>query len=164
MKIYVDSREKWAHDGSADRHIRDWFDRHEVEWEVKKLDCGDYMLEDDDGNVKPLSVDRKKDLQELAGNLLNPNDKARFWREVKRARQTGVRLIILCEQGGGIKTYKDVVRWKPAYGRATGKGVADAIFRLQVSYGVPVLFCDKRSTARRIVEILRGKLEDNDEL
>ena len=158
MKIYVDSREKWTHDGSTDTHIRRYLEKHSIEWEVKKLDCGDYMLP-----CKNVSVDRKQNLDELATNLLNPNDKARFWREVRRARETGIRLIILCEHGGAIRAFRDVKSWRSKYGRVTGKSLSEAIFRLFMAYGVPVLFCDKRSTGRRIIEILNEELDKTDE-
>lgn len=152
MKIYVDSREHWTHPGSTDTHIRRYLESHQIEWEVRKLDCGDYMLP---GGT--ISIDKKRDLQELAGNLLNPNDKGRFWREVRRARETGVKLVILCEHGGAIKAFSDVKKWKSRYGRVTGKSLSDAIFRLYMAYGVPVMYCDKRSTARRIMEILESE-------
>ena len=147
--VICDTRER------KNEHVLAYFDRHGIEYEIRKLDCGDYMLPG--GTV---SVDRKQDLQELAGNLLNPNDKGRFWREVRRARETGVKLVILCEHGGQIKAFSDVKRWKSRYGKATGKSLSDAIFRLYVAYGVPVMYCDKRSTGRRIIEILGGEIGD----
>ena len=153
--LYVDSREHWTHPGSTDTHIRRYLERHQIEYEVRKLDCGDYMDPDRPG----ISVDRKADLSELAMNLLNPNDKGRFWREVRRARETGVKLVILCEHGGQIKGFQDVKKWKSRYGKATGKSLSDAIFRLYMAYGVQVLYCDKRSTGRRIIEILNGEEE-----
>lgn len=148
--VICDSREK------KNAHVLEYFDRHGIEYEIRKLDCGDYMLP---GGT--ISIDKKKDLQELAGNLLNPNDKARFWREVRRARETGVKLVILCEHGGAIKAFSDVKKWKSRYGRVTGKSLSDAIFRLYMAYGVPVLYCDKRSTGKRIMEILEGKDADD---
>lgn len=153
MKIYVDSREKWTHDGSTDTHLSRYFEKHGIKWEVKKLDCGDYMIPG--GNI---SVDRKRSLDELATNLLNPNDKARFWREVRRARETGVKLVILCEHGGKIKTFNDVKTWKSKFSRVTGRSLSDAIFKLYMAYSVPVMFCDKRSTGKRIMEILEGEI------
>lgn len=154
--LIVDSREHWTHEGSNDTHIRRYLESHNIEWAVQKLDCGDYMDTDRPG----ISVDRKQDLQELAMNLLNPNDKGRFWREIRRARETGVKLVILCEHGGPIRGFGDVKSWKSRYGKVTGKSLSDAIFRLYTAYSVPVVFCDKRSTARRIIEILEGKNSD----
>lgn len=151
MKILIDTRDK----EHAIRGIIAYFDRHGIEWERRKLDTGDYMLEGHPERV----VDRKQSLQELAHNMLSA-DRARFYREIRRAREQGIELTILCEHGG-IRDLKDVAKWKPRFGKASGRSLADAIFRLEIGYGVPVLYCDPRSTGRRIVEILSLTGEEN---
>ena len=148
MKIYVDSREK----PQAIVRILAYFDKHGIEWEKKKLDIGDYMMDGQPG----LIVDRKQSLQEIATNLLSP-DKRRFYNEVRKAHDDGVRLVILCEHGGEIRTFNDIRNWKNKYGQVTGRKLQDAVFSLEMAYHVPVLFCDKRSTGRRIIEILTEK-------
>ena len=147
MKIWIDTREK----PQAIRNIIAYFDKNNIEWVKAKLDTGDYMVE---GHPE-LVVDRKQSLSEISHNLLSP-DRGRFYREVRRARAFGIRLVILCEHGG-IHGLEDVKKWAPKYGQVTGRALADAIFRLEIGYGVPTLFCDKRSTGRRIVEILKGE-------
>lgn len=153
LKIICDSREKWTQSGSDDRHIPDWFSKHGIEWEVRKLDCGDYMI---DGQPE-IVVDRKKSLDELATNLMNRSDSARFWREVRRAHAQHIRLVILCECGGQIKTINDVPKWKSRFGPVTGRRLVNEMIRLELSYGVTWCFCDKRSTGRLITEILTGE-------
>lgn len=148
--IIADSREQ------TNQHILKYFERHEIPYTVHKLDVGDYAVEGNDA----VRVERKKNLSELAHNLLS-NDKARFYREIRRAREQGIRLVILCEQGG-IHGLEDVGKWKPKYGKVTGKSLADAIFRLEIAYSVPVLYCDKRSTGKRIVEILNRASDQTD--
>ena len=86
-KFYFDSREK------KNEHIKSYFDRNGIEYEVRKLDVGDYMI---DGN-DTISIDRKASIDELSTNLLNRADHARFWRDVRRAKDTGIKLIILIE-------------------------------------------------------------------
>lgn len=149
IKVLADSREK------SNEHVLTYFGKRGIAWERVALKTGDYML---DGHPY-LAVERKKDLAELAHNLLSP-DRARFYNEVRRARSEGIKLIILCEHGHGIRGLEDVKTWVPRYGRASGRSLADAIFRLEIAYGVPVLYCDKRSTGKRIVEILTGGLSD----
>ena len=152
MKIWIDSREK----PHAILGITTYFDRHGIEWERTALKTGDYML---DG--KPdLIIDRKQTLNELAHNLCSP-DRARFYREVRRAREAGIRLVVLCEHGGEIKDLASVGAWKPKYGKVSGKTLRDAIYTLMVSYGVPVVFCGKRSTGKRIVALLT-EVEENE--
>lgn len=150
--LWVDSREKWTQQGSRDTHIRAYLDRHGVDYEVRALSVGDYMME---GGT--ISVDRKKNLDEIAHNLLNRSDKSRFWREVRRSRESGIKLYVLCEHGGAIKGIKDVSKWRSRYSGISGRSLMDEIYKAHISYGVEFLFCDKRSTARRIMEILGGK-------
>ena len=148
--IIADSREQ------TNQHILKYFERHEIPYTVHKLDVGDYAVEGNDA----IRVERKKNLSELAHNLLSA-DRARFYREIRRAREQGIRLVILCEQGG-VHGLEDVGKWKPKYGKVTGKSLADAIFRLEIAYSVPVLYCDKRSTGKRIVEILSRASDQTD--
>ena len=150
MTVTVDSREKWTQPGSRDRHIPDYFDRHGIEWEVRKLDVGDYQIE---GNPS-VSVDRKKSLDELATNLLNKSDSCRFWREVRRSFAQGTKLIVLCECGGKYKTVNDLQTWRSKYSGVSGIRLIHEMVRCEYSYGVRWVFCDKRSTARLIIELL----------
>ena len=143
MKLTVDSREK------KNSHILSWFDNHGVEYEVKKLDVGDYMI---DGGV--ISVDTKRSIDELSTNMLNRADHARFWREVRRSKDTGIKLVILIESN----KYTDIpslIDWKSKYSGVNGRSLIDAIYRAHISYGVKFVFCSKRSTGKRIVELLQ---------
>ena len=145
MKLTVDSREK------KNSHILAWFDNHGIEYEVRKLDVGDYMI---DGN-DTISIDRKASIDELSTNMLNRSDHARFWREVRRAKDTGVKLIILVESN----KYTDIpslIDWKSKYSGVNGRSLIDAIYRAHISYGVEFIFCRKRATGRRIVELLQS--------
>ena len=69
MIIIVDTREK------RNEHILRYFDRHGIEYRIEKLEIGDYML---DGGA--ISIDTKRSVDELASNMLNRNDHARFLR------------------------------------------------------------------------------------
>ena len=150
MKILCDTRDKI----DAVRGILNYFDRHGIEWERRALKTGDYMLEGQDNLV----IDRKGGLGELCVNLCSA-DVSRFYREIRRAHDDGVRLVILCEQYG-VKTFRDIAGWKNPYGKVTGRMLQEKVYQLEMAYRVPVLFCDKRSTGRRIVEILTGQGEN----
>jgi hypothetical protein len=149
MKITIDSRERKFD------HIKSYFDKHGIEYEIRKLDVGDYQIEG-----KPqISVDRKRSLGELSHNLMNPKDHSRFWKEVRRSRDQGVKLFVLVEHGGQIKSIEDVAWWNDKYSGVSGRRLADEIYRVHIAYGVEFLFCDKRSTGRRIIELLEAKNE-----
>lgn len=145
MKLIVDSREKrWE-------HIREYFDKNGIEYTVKKLDVGDYQI---DGKPS-ISVDRKATLSELSHNLLNAKDHSRFWKEIRRAREQGIKLFILCEHSANVKTIKDIAYWKDQYSGVDGKHLMNEIYRISISYGVEFAFCSKKQTARKIIEILQ---------
>lgn len=151
MRLLVDSREKWTQSGSTDTHLSAYFVRHGIDWTVQALSVGDYQIEGDSS----VSIDRKKSLDELATNLLNKSDSCRFWREVRRAHKQGTRLIVLCECGGGYKNVNDLKYWKSKYSGVSGRRLVFEITRCEYAYGVVFKFCDKRSTARLIIELLK---------
>lgn len=149
MIIQIDSREK--------THIIEgivrYFDDKKIKHITSKLVVGDYISLD---NPK-LSIDRKHNLSECANNLTN--DAGRFMREVRLARDLGVHMVVLCEHGGWCKSLRDVENWhNPMQGRIpyaiSGKELMELMYRVHIAYGVDWFFCDKRSTGRRIVEIL----------
>lgn len=157
--LIVDSREQWTQERSTDTHIPNWLNRHGIQWEVRKLEVGDYMLES--GTV---SVDRKQNLDEIARNLKNKSDYARFMKEVRRAREQHIRLIVLCEHGKGIESIRDVAKWKSAYSPVSGKALMNEIYRVNIAYGVDFLFCNRRQTAKRIWELLTEETDGNENL
>lgn len=148
MVLLEDTRNKIG----KHKNVHAYCAKHGIEIVRQCLDVGDYMLPD--GKI---SVDTKKDLSELATNLLNPQDKKRFMREVKRAREAGIQLVVLCEHGKGVKCLQDVAGWQSEYSPVNGRALLDRMYKLSVSYGVRFEFCSKRSTGKRIVEILEGK-------
>ena len=75
---------------------------------------------------------------------------------VRRSREEGLKMIVLIEHGGQIKSMADVPKWSSKYSRVTGRRLFDELFKIHVAYQVEFLFCDKRSTGRRILEILRS--------
>ncbi|SES69185.1 ERCC4 domain-containing protein [[Clostridium] polysaccharolyticum] len=102
MDIQVDSREK----SKAIHKILSEFDNQGVRWYVSKLPWGDYMNLDN----PRLIIDRKQNLTELTNNVIQ--DHKRFVSELEKAKEHGVKLIILVEHGGMIKSLDDVIWWK----------------------------------------------------
>ena len=140
--IIADTREK------RNEHILRYFDRHGIDYEIRKLDVGDYMFE---GGT--ISVDTKRSVDELASNMLNRNDHARFLREAKRAADSGIKLIVLLETSK-YKAIPDLREWRSKYSGISGRALMDAVYKTHIAYGVEFLFCPKISTGRRIVELL----------
>ena len=146
MRVIVDSREK----PQAIKRVLAHFNANRIEYEIRALPTGDYMV---DGHPERI-IDRKQSLDELAHNLLS-KDRARFYREVRRAHLAGAQLIILCECGAKYCDIAVLKAWRSFYGKTDGKGLYEAILAAVMAYGVQFYFCDKKDTGRRIVELLR---------
>lgn len=126
-----------------------------------------------------LIIDRKQNLGELSVNFDdNPKrdefgrvkrdkngrvmtNRRRFTDEIKRAVDCGIKIVILCEHGGQVKEKSDIIGWKNPVAKTHPMVISgDGLFRLisfyEKKYGVEFLFCDKRETGKRIIEILGG--------
>ncbi len=150
MIIQVDTREKQR----AIRLILQEFDRRGVKHFSSKLPVGDYMNLD---NPK-LIVDRKQNLLELCSNVCQ--DLPRFRRELAMAKDCEIRMVILCEHGGGIQSLEDVMRWenprlKDSPMAVSGERLWRILTQLEKTYGVRFEFCRKQETGARILELLR---------
>lgn len=164
MTIQVDTRE---HKSEWER-IKTQLDGLGVDYIRSKLWVGDYMNLDNPRVI----IDRKKDLQELIGNVTQQHE--RFTRELQRAQEKGIRLIILCEHGEGIRELIDVYFWdnprlhmtrwatkdgKPCkvlkYPRATkGESLYKSLKTIELKYGASFVFCDKDETGYQIMKLL----------
>ena len=144
--VICDSREK------KNAHILRYFDKNGIDYTIRKMDVADYQTEGRD----KLVIDRKQNLDELATNLTNPQDKGRFWREVRRAYRSGIKMIVLCEHGKGIRSIPDVVNWNSKYSPVAGRILQEKIYQCHISYGVEFLFCRKSETAAKIIELLEA--------
>ena len=144
MTIICDSREK------KNQHILKFFEENGIDYKVQKMDIADYQIEGIDGLV----IDRKQNLDEIAQNLMNRNDKSRFWREVRRANAKKVKMVVLCEHSRNIKSIEDVSSWHSKFSPVSGRNLMNEIYRVHISYGIEFLFCDKKNTAKEIIRIL----------
>ena len=151
MTIQIDSREhKWEL-----ARIQRQLSSLGCKTIVSKLYVGDYQSLDN----PRLVIDRKKDLQELCGNVTQQHE--RFQRELIKAQEAGIRLIILIEHGNDIQSMEDVYFWdNPRLSESpkatTGKGLYRSLCTIRDRYNVRFEFCTKHDTGRRIMELLDG--------
>ena len=142
--IIIDSREKKFN------HIEEYFKAHDVPYEVRKLNTGDYYNTDNPSVV----VDRKQNLQEICTNLSKGKENvSRFTRECKRAFEDHVRFVVLIE-GTNCRELNQIKDWKSKYSKHTGRWLLGEMFRLTMSYKVEWKLCRKNETAKKILEIL----------
>lgn len=167
MTIQIDTRE---HKKEVVR-IEHQFDAMGITHFRSKLYCGDYQSLDNGRLV----IDRKKDLLELCGNVTQQHE--RFRKELIRAADAGIRLIILCEHGRGVEQLTDVYFWEnprlhqmkwivedgrpkqvPMYPKATtGPALFAALQTIQRKYNVEFRFCKPANTGEMIVRLLGGE-------
>ena len=122
---------------------------------VSKLYVGDYQSLDN----PRLVIDRKKDLQEICGNVTQQHE--RFQRELLRAQEAEIQLIILIEHGDDIQSLEDVYFWdNPRLSKSpkatTGKSLYRSLCTICDRYNVRFEFCTKRETGQKIMELLDG--------
>lgn len=162
--IICDSREQ------KNVHILRYFERHGIEYRVQKMDTADYMIEGQPNIV----IDRKQNLDEICANLTYkgkkanenggkgiPSNVARFWREVRRAYEDKIKLVVLIEHGENIKSLADVAAWGGSRSGISGRKLVDEMDRLSAAYGVEWQFCGKSETAAIILKILNYKGENH---
>lgn len=190
MKILVDTgQQKKKHDL---KHA--CMERLGAELQIVPLPVGDYVLVDENVedvlkrkknrgiDVKKLdllgsykvSVDTKRDIMEIIGNICGPQHD-RFRDEVILAQKNQIKLYILVENTDGVLKLDDLDRWenprakmkrwiKEANGsrkqvfvspNATkGSTLAKAMRTMQEEYGVRFLFCRPEDTGQKILELL----------
>lgn len=169
MQVQVDTRE----------HAKEWerikgqFDALGVQYFRSKMYVGDYQSLDN----PRLVIDRKKDLQEICGNVCQQHE--RFKAELLRAKEQGIKLVILCEHGADIKSLEDVffwqnprkyqIRWKTVNGKRVkevisakavdGNQLYKSLCTIRDRYNVDFVFCQKEETGQKIIDILGGSYD-----
>lgn len=110
MVIY-DTREQ------QNLHILDYFDLKKINYKKQKIDEGDYaaiitkcpkmgIYRD---LYFPVGVERKNSVDELAGNLAeetDTRDDLRLIRELRRAKEKGIKMFLVLEDENGRKNIK----------------------------------------------------------
>lgn len=148
MIIQVDSREQ-KYD-----HVVNYFDSLGIKWVRSKCVVGDYVNLENPMVV----IDRKKDLQEVAGNVCQQHE--RFVRELELAKELGYKMYILVEEPN-ITSLQSVCSWynwrKRKNPRAiSGKTLYKIMLTMAQKYDVTWVFTTKEDCGKQIVELLSG--------
>ena len=89
LTIICDTREQ-------DRHVSEWFAKHDVHTITRKLDTGDYSCQLGDMTMeREIVVERKRNLDEICGNFTI--ERERFEREFLRAKAYGTKVVLIVE-------------------------------------------------------------------
>jgi len=169
MTIQVDTHEK----ARAIKKILNTFDKEKIQYFSSKLPVGDYVSLDN----PRLSIDRKQNLSELCGDISEipkkdkngklkkysngalMTEKERFRRELERANQYGIKLIILCEHGKDINCLEDIIKWenprlKESPLAISGERLYKILYAMGKKYNVDYYFCVKAQTGNEIIRLL----------
>ena len=152
--LLIDTREK----PKTIKSILKTFNDAGITYESTKLLFGDYM----DFNRPHIVIDRKQTIAELAKNCTTEHD--RFRRELEKAKKAGATLVILVEQNRykngnewiHVEDISDLMLWENKHTTIRGEKIFRVLRSWQSKYPIRVEFCDKRSTGKRIIEIIYG--------
>lgn len=167
MIFIHDTRDKPGKHGNVERYLA--AQGHEIV--RSKLYVGDLALLHD----QSVCIDLKQGLSEVESNLTAQHE--RFRRECERARESGIKLILLVEEGW-CESLADVARWKNprrarwnrinqahSYGRflsvkiaprppVDGQTLQKMMQTMEVRYGVRWEFCEKADTGAKACALL----------
>ena len=112
---------------------------------VEKLEVGDYGLRLGDGTIAPIIFERKSKA-DLWGTLCKGYE--RFKREITRAKDDNIKLILITECG--YKDVRDGYRFRVKGGKMriskkSGKATTQQIHTLHIKYGLQPVFCNTRT-------------------
>ena len=146
LVIQIDTREQ-KYD-----HVVKYLDSQGIKHVRSKCVVGDYVNLENPMVV----IDRKKDLQEVAGNVCQQHE--RFVRELELAKELGYKMIILVEEPN-INVLVNVCSWynwrrKKNPKAVNGKTLYKIMKTMQDKYGITWEFTSKQKCGERIVELL----------
>ena len=124
--IIVDTREK------GHKSILKYFDEHNIDYIVSKLDYGDYKIYKNNNVV----IDRKDNLLELAGNLCHTTSHQRILREIERSKQDNCKDFIFLISESKIKSVEDIKNWSSPHTKVKGETLLKIMQTMKKKYGI----------------------------
>lgn len=142
LQIIADSREQ------VNNHLTDYWDKKKVPYITRKLDVGDYSAQLGDMTLeKDVVIERKRNLDEICGNL--SADRDRFEREFLRAKAIGTKVFLIIENATWTDIYLQNYR-----SQLTAKSLVASLMSWQVRFNITIIFCAPENTPRLIHQIL----------
>ena len=141
LTIICDTREQ-------DRHVSEYFDKHNIPYITRKLDTGDYSCQMGGGWTleREICVERKHNLDEICGNFTV--ERERFEREFMRAKAYGTKVVLIVENATWTDIFLGNYRSK-----TSPKSLLGSLLSWMVRFNITVTFCKPEETARIIYGI-----------
>ncbi len=138
LEIICDTREQ------VNYHITAYLDAKNIPHIERKLDIGDYAFQCEGQTFETdVAVERKANLDELAGNLTA--DRKRFEQEFILAKARGTKVFLLIENAGWQDIYAHDYK-----SRLEPKSMIGTLLSWQARYNVTVLFCRAEESPKLI--------------
>ena len=145
--IICDTRER------KNKSILKYFDEHNVDYIVSKLNYGDYMLYKNNNVV----IDRKDSLTELAHNLCATTEHERIRKEIQRSKDDGCKNFIFLISESKIKTIEDIKSWSSPHTKVKGETLLKIMTTMNMKYGVKFIIVPKNKIGETIIKLLGAK-------
>lgn len=152
--LICDTREK------KNKSILKYFDEHNIDYITSKLDYGDYKIYKDNSVV----IDRKDSLLELAGNLCHTSEHERVKREIARAKEDGCKDFIFLIAESKIKSVEDIKNWTSPHTKVKGEILLKIMITMKNKYDVRFIIVPKKDMGKKIIELLGGSNESNNNI
>ena len=143
--IICDTRER------KNKSILKYFDEHNIDYIISKLDAGDYMLYKNYTTI----IDKKDGLLELAGNLCHTQEHERIKREIAKARELGCKNFIFLIQDNKIKSLEDIKKWSSPHTKVKGETLLKIMTTMKERYGVRFIICEKKKLGQMLTNLLK---------
>jgi ERCC4-type nuclease len=147
MVIVIDTRQQ----KNKHKIKEDYFKTNGVKFVRSKLFVGDYSRLDN----MSVCIDTKKDVCELASNICGKQHE-RFRNECLKAKENGIKLIILIEE-----VVENLNNWVSPLKKngefltiVKGETLKKCIETMEIKYGVKFLFCSKLIAPKVILRLL----------
>lgn len=144
-KIIIDTREK------ENKHIVEKLKKNNIDIDNVALKIGDYAITTDYGHRAGVVIERKASLNELISNLLDKvkdlNGNNRFNRELIRAKENNIKIIVLIEE---IDWYSKLLNGD-YISQVNPKAIRGLIMSLEAKFpNLSIVGVDKRTSASYI--------------
>lgn len=142
FQIVADTREQ------RNEHIVRMLKEKKIPCISRKLDAGDYSAQIGELSLeKDVVIERKRNLDEICGNLTADRD--RFEREFMRTKAAGTKVFLIIEGCTWNDVYLQNYRSK-----LSAKALLASLLSWQVRYNVTIIFCEPENTPKLIYQIL----------
>lgn len=142
--IICDTRER------KNKSILKYFDKHNVDYIVSKLNYGDYMLYKNNNVV----IDRKDSLIELAHNLCATTEHERIRKEIQRSKNDGCKDFIFLISENKIKSAEDIANWTSPHTKVKGETLLKIMNTMCKKYAIRFIIVPKKKMPEMIMKLL----------